>query len=178
VGSNISVVSIDGANGSVSQGNEGNNLECDMDMQCVLGMAPLCDVIIYDDAGGYDVLGVVTQEADDNKADLVTESWGWWTANPNGYAAVHNVHLSMSAQGITYLCASGDYGTYYLYDMNPSYLYPDDDPEVLSVGGTSVTTDSAGNRKTEVVWNELDYNGGASGGGWATFADSWNVLPS
>ena len=155
VGSNITVISIDGqnGNGATAQG------EGDVDIQCVLAMAPLCNLLIYDDANDNDLLGVITQEVEDNKADILTESYGWSAEGPTAYSQIHSLHLSMSAQGMTYLCASGDTGT----GGVTTYPYPDQDPEVLVVGGTSVNADSNGNRLSEVVWND---GTNAGGGGW------------
>ena len=164
VGSNVTVESIDGSNGETSGPPQ---VECDIDIQTVLAMAPLCHLILYDNAANSDILGVLTQEADDNKADLITESYAWNGPTPM-FVAAHNLHLAMSAQGITYLCASGDWGSGGMANL----YYPDEDPEVCSVGGTSVETDTLGNRVSEVVWE------GASGGGWAPNTDPFNLLPT
>ena len=167
VGSNITVISIDGqnGNGATAQG------EGDVDIQCVLAMAPLCNLLIYDDANDNDLLGVITQEVEDNKADILTESYGWSAEGPTAYSQIHSLHLSMSAQGMTYLCASGDTGT----GGVTTYPYPDQDPEVLVVGGTSVNADSNGNRLSEVVWND---GPNAGGGGWVADTTPFNLLPS
>jgi hypothetical protein len=167
VGSNITVIPIDGmnGNGATAQG------EGDVDIQCVLAAAPLCNLLIYDDANDSDLLGVITQETDDNKADILTESYGWSAGGPTTYQQIHSLHLSMSAQGMTYLCASGDTGTTGIIG-DP---YPDMDPEVLVVGGTSVSADGSGNRLSEVVWND---GTNAGGGGWVADATPFNLLPS
>lgn len=159
VGSNITVVPISGGAGSGTPGAEG-----DLDIQMVLGMAPLCNFTIYD-GGGSDLIGVLTSEVNDNLADVVSESYGWNLDSATATAA-HNLHLSMSAQGITYMAASGDSGT----SIEP-YSYPNYDPEVLMVGGTTATTDGSGNRTSEVGWS-------GSGGGWSTNGVSFNVRPS
>jgi subtilase family serine protease len=165
-GTNVSVVSIGGEDGNTSTyAGEG-----DIDIQCVLGMAPLCNLIIYDNANSGDYLGVVTQEAEDNLADIVTESYGW-SPDTATFEQVHAVHLSMTSQGITYMNASGDSGA----DGVPGYPYPDEEPENLVVGGTSVITDGLGNRTSEVVW---DNTIGAGGGGWTPNTDPFNILPS
>ncbi|HVT12211.1 MAG TPA: protease pro-enzyme activation domain-containing protein [Fimbriimonadaceae bacterium] len=159
VGSNITVVTISGgAGGGTAQG------EGDLDIQMILGMAPLCNFRIYD-GGNSDLIGVLTREANDNLADVISESWGWSLGSTTATAA-HNLHLSMNAQGITYMAASGDSGT----SIEP-YSYPDYDPEVLLVGGTSATVDGSGNRTAEVGWN-------SGGGGWSNNTATFNVLPS
>jgi subtilase family serine protease len=161
VGANIHKVSIDSANGETAAvGAEG-----DLDVQMVLGMAPLCNFYIYDNGGQSDLIGVLTKEVNDNLADVISESYGW-SLDAATATSAHNLHLSMSAQGITYMAASGDSGT----SIEP-YSYPDWDPEVLIVGGTIATVDGSGNRSTEVGWS-------GSGGGWSTNAASFNTLPS
>jgi subtilase family serine protease len=127
----------------------------------VIGQAPLATVIIYDGAGGGDtatdqqVLAVYTQEENENKCDIITESYAWALAQTTAVEA-HTLHLEMSGQGITYMAASGD-------DQNfeeQEYWYPVMEPEVLIVGGTSADVTSQGNRNSEVAW--LDGSGGWS----------------
>ena len=159
VGSNITVVTISGGAGSGTPQAEG-----DLDIQMVLGMAPLCNFRIYD-GGNSDLIGTLTAETNDNLADAISESYGW-NLDAATATSAHNQHLSMSAQGITYMAASGDSGT----SLEP-YSYPDYDPEVLMVGGTVAGTDGSGNRTSEVGWS-------SGGGGWSTNTASFNTLPS
>lgn len=164
VGSNITVKTISGGAGSGTPQGEG-----DLDIQMALGMAPLSNLIIYD-AGASDLIGCLTAEVNDNLADVITESYGWSLSSSTATSA-HNLHVSMTSQGITYMAASGDSGT----SLEP-YSYPDYEPEVLSVGGTIATVDSSGNRTSEVGWSLSGGNGG--GGGWSTTSISFNTLPS
>jgi subtilase family serine protease len=159
VGSNIHEVKISGGAGTGTPQGEG-----DLDIQMVLGMAPLCNFYIYD-GGASDLIGTLTREVNDNIADVISESYGWNLPTSMADAA-HNLHLSMTAQGITYMAASGDSGT----TLEP-YSYPNYDPEVLMVGGTIATVNSSGVRTSEVGWS-------GSGGGYSTKAVSWNIRPS
>ena len=164
VGSNVTVVAIGGGSGSGGPGGEG-----DLDIQMVLGMAPLSTFRIYD-GGGSDLIGVLTAEVNDNLADVISESYGW-SLNTGTAISAHNLHLSMSAQGITYMAASGDSGT----TLEP-FSYPDYDPEVLMVGGTIASVDGSGNRTSEVAWSLSNGQGG--GGGWSNNGAAFNVLSS
>ncbi|HVT11058.1 MAG TPA: protease pro-enzyme activation domain-containing protein [Fimbriimonadaceae bacterium] len=158
-GSNVSVVTIQGG----SQ-NNGANGEGDLDIQMELSQAPLANIIVYD--GGGDELSVLTKEASDNAADLISESWGWRFSSSVADAA-HTQHLIMSAQGQTYMCATGDSGT-----NITTFVYPDCDPEVLGVGGTVATVDgNTGTRISEVAW-------AGGGGGWTTSGYSFDKRPS
>jgi subtilase family serine protease len=158
VGSNVTVVSIDGGAQNNPPGGEG-----DLDIQMVLGQAPLCNFVDYDCAGP--LIDVLTREADDNIADIITESYGEDLSLSDAVAA-NAVRQQMTAQGQTYMFAAGDNGT----SLEP-FAYPNYEPEVLSIGGSAAKTDANGNRQTETAWN----NGG---GGWTTENVPFNVLPA
>jgi subtilase family serine protease len=138
----------------------------------VIGQAPLATLIIYDGPGGGDsatdpqVLSVYVKEEDDDAVDLITESYAWALGNQAAIEA-HTVHLLMSAEGITYMAASGDDQS----TEEQQYWYPDCEPEVLLVGGTSATVDTAGNRESEVPWE-------SGSGGWSTINLPFNHRPS
>lgn len=157
VGSNITVITIDGGSETGPAAGEG-----DLDIQMALGEAPLCSLRIYD--GSDSEVDVLTLEASDNLVDAVSESYGW-IQDPSGALAAHNVHLQMSVQGITYMVAAGDNGT-----LLEPYSYPDYEPECLLVGGSVATVAASGLRQSEVAWS-------GGGGGWATDSVSFNVLP-
>ena len=163
-GSNISVVTI-------GQGNSVENQEADLDFQMILGMAPLANIIIYDNgvdsSGGYDYYGVLSRELDDNNADIITESYGWGFGGFNSQPFT-DLHQMMSTAGITYLAASGDYGNV----ANTAYPYPDYEPDVLSIGGTLLQyDDTTGKYLGEVGWS-------GSGGGFTNDTDAANVKPT
>lgn len=160
VGSNIKVVTLNGGSGSGTASGEG-----DLDIQMVLGAAPLCNLVIYDDGAG-DLIGLLTQQLNDNAADIITESYGWRFGTNTTAESCHTLHVAMNAQGITYMAASGDSGT-----SIQGYPYPDSDPEVCIVGGTTTSTDTNGSRVTETGWS-------GGGGGWTTTTYSFNTLPS
>ena len=170
-GSNITVEAIGGG-----AGNTGTAAgEGDLDIQCVLCMAPLANIIIYDNdaSAGFNPLAVYTQEVNDNTADIITESYGWSLTVAQALSA-HNLHLSMTTQGITYMAAAGDHGTTWV-SSGSDFDYPATDPEVLSVGGTSATVNSSGARLTEVGWNS---SGDSGGGGWNVTTDTFNTRPT
>lgn len=173
--------------------------EGDLDIQMVLMSAPLANIYVYDDTtkdpssnAGTDGGAPITTLAaisNDNLADIVTESYGWstysFTPGKRGAAgtktyyastavAAHNLHLSMSAQGMTYLAASGDSGTAEFNHPTSgtsavtAFCYPDIDPEVLMVGGSIASVDSkTGTRQQESSWGLA--NGWGGTGGYDTF---------
>jgi subtilase family serine protease len=166
--SNIKVVTIQGGYTGTPQS------EGDLDNQMVIGMAPLANIIIYDGpetlAG---LMAVLTQEISDDEIDIATESYGWDMADGfdgTTLGQAHALHLSMTMEGITYLAASGDSGT----NLQPD-LYPQPDPEVLDVGGTTLTLTSTNQIETEVGWDDPT-DGYSSGGGYSP--TSGFALPS
>lgn len=138
--------------------------EGDLDLQMQLAVAPLAEIYVYDNNSG-NLTAVLSAEASDNY-DIISESWGWGGGN---FTTAHNIHLSMTSQGMTYMCASGDSGA---GGVNGTYYYPGNDPEVLGVGGTVATCNTGtGQRISEVGWS-------GSGGGWKNNSESWNHLPA
>ena len=140
--------------------------EADLDIQSVLSMAPLSNVYIYDASTSQDGVALLTKVSQDNIVDIISESYGLdLTADTAPEeTAEHNVHLAISAQGITYMAASGDVGTY-------GFGYPAIDPDVLAVGGTVASANSDGTRANETGWD-------GSGGGWRSYDVPWNRTPS
>ncbi len=166
----ITQIKINGGSGTGTAQGEG-----DVDIQMVLGMAPRCNFYIYDGGlggGGSDLLDVLSREQTDNLADIISESYGW-APSPTEQESAHVIHTAMTAQGITYMAASGDSGT----DHSPFGIlfdYPIDDPEVLQVGATEATTSLSGTRVSEITWS----GNGAGGGGWVTTPLPFNIKPS
>jgi subtilase family serine protease len=150
-GSNIAVIPCGGG----GAGAGADNAEGDLDIQMELGMAPLADIRVYDSPPTYDLIAVLAAEVNDNACDVISDSYAW-SLQPSGRTAAHNLHLSMTLQGITYMAASGDSGT-----ILGQYSYPDCEPEVLLVGGTMAAVDDASGRR----WSEVAWPG--SGGGWS-----------
>lgn len=162
VGTNIQEVHV----GAPSAGAGTANGEGDLDIQMVLAMAPHCELTVYDGNTAWNRIEVVTRQADDNAVDIVCESWGWWATNNAWFDANHNQQLILTAEGITYIAASGDTGT-----TIDNFPYPTLDGEVLMVGGTTAAIDADGNRTGEVAWP-------GGGGGWSTVNVDYNVRPT
>ncbi len=162
-GTNITVVPVVGGGlGAGSASGEG-----DLDIQMEVGAAPLANIRIFDPSIHADLIAMLSAEASDNQCDAISDSYTWQLPNTTEIAA-HNQHLSLNAEGITYMNASGDEGT----NLDSFGFYPDCDPEVLSVGGTIANVDPVtGARLGEGNW-------GFGGGGWSTNSVAFNVRPS
>lgn len=163
--------------------------EGDLDLQAVLMSAPLASIYDYDDSTNDTAAPIttLTDISSDNTADFVSESYGWETSDNNTYygstwTSAHNLHVSMSAQGITYLAATGDTGTSNFPSRGARYGYPDIDPNVLMVGGSVATVNSTtGARSSETSWGVSGGDGGT--GGFDPYDTSahgfaFNVAPS
>jgi subtilase family serine protease len=185
-GSNITIREV-GTGPTYGQGSPAG--EGDLDLQAVLMAAPLCNLYDYDDATSDSAAPITTlsAESSDNIIDVCTESYGWETASGGTYygptwTSAYNIHLSMAAQGITYMAATGDNGTSAFPKSGTRYAYPDIDPTVLQVGGSTITVlTSNGTLEQEASWGLKGGYGGT--GGFDPYDTSahgfaFNVLPS
>ena len=144
----VKTVMLDGFNGSPGSG----NVEVALDIDMAISMAPGLDsVIVYEGEITDDILDRI---ATDNLARQISASWTYPIDEGS-----EQLFLQFAAQGQSFFNASGDSGAY--LDGVPS---PSDDPNITSVGGTTLTTASKGGPwKSEKVWNWND--GYASSGG-------------
>ncbi len=129
-----------------------------LDIVQAIGMAPgLSQVRVYI-GNGSDDANVLNAMATENIAKVLSCSWSWIPADP----ATDDVFFKeFAAQGQTFLAASGDEGA---FDATISpFFYPQEDQYVTTVGGTHLTTLSAGGAwSAETAWNTY---GEGSGGG-------------
>jgi subtilase family serine protease len=143
----VEPVLLDGFSGAPGKA----NIEVTLDIMMAAYMAPgLSKIIVYEGKVPNDVLN---RMATDNQAKQLSSSWGFSPAN----ATTEQIFKQMIAQGQSMFQASGDSGAYTGWIMPPS-----DDPYVTVVGGTSLTTATAGGAwKSEATWP-------GSGGGVST----------
>ncbi len=147
--------------------------EGDLDIQMTLAMAPLANILVYDNGKPgnnnvpQNVVAVLAREVADNLADVLTESYAWPAADAAQVNSWHTQHVMMTMQGQTYCVASGDTGSI----INYKYPYSDIDPEILSVGGTIVTLNADSTINKETGWS-------GSGGGYNAAPFDFNVLPA
>ena len=115
-----------------------------LDIEMAIAMAPaLKEVIVY--VGNKD-LSIFNRMAADNTAKQVSCSWGW----KDDESSLDPILKEMATQGQSVFVATGDYGS-----ASPaSYVWPADDPYVTAVGGTDLTTKTAGGKwKSETGWS-------------------------
>jgi Predicted protease len=150
-----------------------------LDIEAVHGMAPGASVLYYGAASCFDddLLAQLSQVVHDNKASIVTNSWGEPTfVIVNGQrvetidntlvAAYESIFKQGAVQGIGFMFSSGDGGDEldaYGY-AHPDY--PTGDPWVTSVGGTSLAIDRRNNRAFETGWGTEKYGLSSDGSSW------------
>lgn len=158
----VTVEDVDGGSGAF--GNDAA-AEASLDTQMSLGTAPGAQEILYNipDLSDGSIIDGYTQIIDENKADVVSSSFGGcelaFTAAANGgtdftylLALEHNLYVQGNVQGITFLASSGDNGAAACFpaafDENqnfstnyvPGVESPASDPNVTGVGGTNLAT--------------------------------------
>ncbi len=130
------------------------NDECSLDIEMAIAMAPgLLGVLVYEGTVPDDILN---QMATDDLAQQLSSSYAFSVD-----ATTEQTFQQFAAQGQSFYNASGDDDAW-VGGVTP----PSDDPNITSVGGTTLTTDAQGAWSAEVVWQVNGTNG--SGGGIST----------
>jgi len=135
------------------KGGDCDDTEQILDMTQSLGMAPGIDNL-YVFVGSTDtaMLGAMTSHSP--LPLQLSSSWTWSPADPTTDDPYFE---KMAAQGQSYFQAAGDSEAW----TKRNYPYPSEDPNVICVGGTDLTTSSAaGPWSSEVGW--ADGGGGIS----------------
>ena len=152
----ITLLSTDGTSTSCVHSRAGGN--CDdteqtLDMTQALGMAPgLASLVMY--IGSTDTAIISAMTSHSPLPTTIGCSWGWTPADPS---TLDPFFQRMAAQGQNFFAASGDSSTW----SRNNEAWPADDANVVSVGGTDLTTSSAGGPwATETAW--VDSGGGIS----------------
>jgi len=120
-----------------------NDSEQALDIEQALSMAPgLRELIVYI---GKNNVSIFSQMASDNTAKQLSCSWGW----KDNESSLDPLFEEMAAQGQTVFVATGDQGSKTVADV----VWPADDTYVTAVGGTVLSTASAGGAwKSESGW--------------------------
>ncbi len=152
-------VLLDGFSGAPT-GN-GGEIEVSLDIEMSMSMAPgLAGIIVYEAGPSGNWHDILNRMANDNLAKQLSCSW----YIPGGAMdpTADQIFQQMAAQGQSFFTASGDYDAF--TGLIP---FPGDTPYATEVGGTMLTTASAGGAyASEQVWNRN--NGIGTGGGIST----------
>jgi hypothetical protein len=151
----------------------GGNLECSLDIEMAMAMAPgLGGIYVYETGAAGNYTAMLSRMQSDNFSKQLSSSWSLnFIGNPHAYIApdptVESIFQLMAAQGQSFFQASGDFDAW----TNSGSVYfpwPMDSVNITLVGGTTLSTAGpCGARTGEVVWN---WGGGTgSSGGISTY---------
>jgi subtilase family serine protease len=137
-------------NGKVPPSNANWAVEISLDVQWAHAIAPKATIVLVETPTNNlsDLVNGVVVAVRDG-ASVVSMSW---TASE--WSTESSTDKNFVSNGVTYLAASGDAGT--------GVAYPAVSPDVIGVGGTSLTLSSSGAYQTETAWS-------GSGGGLSVY---------
>ncbi len=163
----ITAVSVDGGKNKPSNANSADG-EVMLDIEVAGSVAAGAKIAVYftpnTDQGFIDAITTAVHDAA-NKPSVISISWGGpessWTEQ--SMTALDAACQSAAALGVTITVAAGDDGSTDGGTGN-NVDFPASSPHVLACGGTELDANGA-TIVSEVVWNELANNEGATGGG-------------
>ena len=178
IATTVNVVPVDGG----AQPGSGSG-ETTLDVEVIAGLAPAATIDVYQGPIGGSYIDPYTAIAADDRAQVVSTSWGACEADL-GIAAIQAEELDflqMAAQGQSMVAAAGDAGSAACYQLAPtdtglSVQDPASDPYVTGVGGTDLS--AIGPPTTESAWNRSTPRFGGGGGGISEFwqMPSWQQV--
>ncbi len=155
-------------------------IETAMDVEYAHGMAPHAHLVYYlgneicdsSGCGGSEVglENAISMAVNNSAIHVVSNSWGGGEEISPLDAfgtALESDFLQAAAEGTTFYFSSGDAGTDSGGTGQPSY--PADSPNVVSVGGTTLSTSGSTTYSGETTWN-VSGNGGGGAGCSSVFA--------
>lgn len=137
----VNGVSVGGVTTTCSSCEDGEQM---LDIVYAIQMAPAMNQVqVY---VGHDPVAVENQMAVDNVSKQLSTSWGY----DENFATEDAIYQEMAAQGQSYFTASGDFST--LEDSGP---WPEEDANIIAVGGTDLVTDGPGGPwQSEPGWED------------------------
>src|SRR6202034_4321497 len=154
----VTGISTDGTSLSCVDSRSGG--DCDdteqiLDLTQALRMAPgITGVYVYVGSTDSAIISAMTVTTDAPLSKQLSCSWGWTPADPS---TLDPYFEQMASQGQNFFVAAGDSSAW----SASNEAWPADDANIVSVGGTDLTTSSAaGPWKSETAW--ADSGGGIS----------------
>jgi kumamolisin len=163
----ITAVSVDKGKNAPTTSSSADG-EVMLDIEVAASVAPGAKIVCYfcpnTDQGFTDAISTAIHDTTNNPS-VISISWGGpessWTAQ--AMTALDAACQSAAALGITITVAAGDNGSTDGATGN-NVDFPASSPHVLACGGTKLDANGS-TLVSEVVWNELAVNDGATGGG-------------
>lgn len=142
--------------------------ETHLDIEVIGSICPRAKINVYR-GSNPDGFGPAIERAIKDKNTVISISWGSSETPGCKTSAVEAALEKAVLAGVTVCAAAGDNGS--ADRRNPTadlahVDYPASSPNVLACGGTQINYIDG--RKTEVVWNNTEKGGGATGGGVST----------
>jgi subtilase family serine protease len=154
------LISTGGYSTSCTESSGCDDTEQTLDMTQAMGMAPGSTMLYMYVCGNAssisdtDCISAMVSTADAPLSKQISCSWGWTPADPS---TLDPYFEQMASQGQNFFAASGDSSAW----SASNEAWPADDANIVSVGGTDLTTSSAaGPWKSETAW--ADSGGGNS----------------
>jgi kumamolisin len=166
----VTAISVDGASNSPTDSADGPDGEVELDIEVAGAIAPAAKIGVYfapnTDQGFIDALTTAVHDATLHPS-IVSISWGGpensWTAQARN--SLNSACQDAATMGVTVFVASGDSGaTDGSSDGALEVDFPSSSPYVIGCGGTKLAL-SGNSISSEVAWNQLAQDEGASGGG-------------
>ena len=164
-------VAIDGGSGGPPSGQAG---EAALDVELAAVNAPSASLVVYEAPNGSEAqaFDLFNRIASDDSSQVVSTSWGVCEQDmqASDRQTENGIFQRMAMQGQTVIAASGDSGSEDCFPTDGTRGLAVDDPgsqpDVVSAGGTSMSSASAGSQS---VWNcqFLCRSPGAGGGGYS-----------
>jgi len=153
--------------------------EASLDVEWAHAVAPGASIVVYNAA--YDpndatasfknLITAMQQASKLPGVSVVTLSYGEpeFSLSDSGLNQ-QSLDSNFTTPGVTFLAASGDSGAYGNGGFQVAADYPAASPDIVSVGGTSIVIDSAGDypgtgQSGEVAWGDGQNSGSDGGGG-------------
>ncbi len=166
---NVIASSVDGGTNTPGSA-DGADGEVMLDIEVSAAVAPGAKIVVYfapnTDQGFIDAVSAAVHDTT-NRPSVVSISWGGpestWTAQAT--TSLDAACQAAAAVGVTITVAAGDNGSTDGVTGTANHVdFPASSPHVLACGGTKLEG-SGSAIKSEVVWNELTAQEGATGGG-------------
>jgi kumamolisin len=154
------LISTGGYSTSCTESSGCDDTEQTLDMTQAMGMAPGSKMLYFYVCGNSsnisdtDCISAMVSTTDAPLSKQISCSWGWTPADPS---TLDPYFEQMAAQGQNFFAAAGDSSAW----SSSNEAWPADDANIVSVGGTDLTTSSAaGPWASETAW--VDSGGGIS----------------
>jgi len=147
-------------------------LEISLDVEWAHAVAPKATILLVEASSNSDSDLFTAVDTARNYAGVSVLSMSWGGGEYAGQSYYDQFFTTPAGHnGVTFVASSGDSGAYPNGGTRKGVEYPASSPNVLSVGGTYLTTDAGGNWVSETGWGNgtSSYRSGGAGGGISSY---------